>query len=37
MDNFLINDDVFIKLKNSEIEKSPGIDNMHSRELKECK
>ena len=36
MDNFVINEeDVLLKLNNLKIDKSPGIDNIHPRVLKE--
>ena len=37
MDNFVINEDVLLKLNNIKIDKSPGIYNIHLRVLKEVK
>ena len=37
MDNFVINEEVRIKLNYLKIDKSPGIDNIHPRVLKEVK
>ena len=37
MDNFVINEDVLLKLNNIKIDKSPGIYKIHLRVLKEVK